>query len=74
MHMFQSYIDAVPDDVIKVITSLEEELEQLNTCTLLLKVNEWWSIAVTILYNASHDMDNNNNAYMTCSSCVCVTS
>ena len=40
MHMFQSYIDAVPDDVIKMITSLEEELEQLNSRTLLLKVNK----------------------------------
>lgn len=36
----KSYIDAVPDDVIKMITSLEEELEQLNSRTLLLKVNK----------------------------------
>ena len=39
LYVFQNYIDPIPDEVITVITSLEQELEQLNTCTLQLKAN-----------------------------------
>lgn len=38
--MFQSYADPAPDHVITIITSLQEELEQLNICTSQLKAND----------------------------------
>lgn len=40
IHALQSYIDPAPDDVIKEITLVQEELEQLNCCTLQLKAND----------------------------------
>lgn len=39
--VFQNYIDPVPDDMIKLMKSLEEELEQINNCILQLRANNW---------------------------------